>query len=156
MNINLTLLAQLISFAIFVWFCRKYVWPPIINAMQERQKEIADGLSAAERAQADLQLAQDSAADKLREAKQEASGIIEQANKRASQIVDEAKDQARTEGGRLKDAAQAEIDQEYNRAREQLRAKVATLAVTGAEKILQTSVDQSAHQQMLDKLASEL
>lgn len=156
MNINLTLLAQLISFAIFVWFCRKYVWPPIITAMQERQKEIADGLSAAERAQADLQLAQDSAADKLQEAKQEAAGIIEQANKRASQIVDDAKDQARTEGDRLKDAAQAEIDQEYNRAREQLRSKVATLAVTGAERILQSSVDQSAHQQMLDKLASEL
>ncbi len=156
MNINLTLFAQLISFAIFVWFCRKYVWPPIITAMQDRQKQIADGLGAAERAQQDLQLAQDSAADKLREAKQEASGIIEQANKRASQIVDEAKDQARAEGDRLKEAAQAEIEQEYNRTREALRSKVSTLAVAGAEKILQTSVDASAHQQMLDKLAAEL
>lgn len=156
MNINLTLFAQLISFALFVWICRHYVWPPIIEAMQARQKEIADGLSAAERAQTDLQLAQDSAADKLRDAKQEAAGIIEQANKRAGQIVDEAKEQARGEGDRLKEAAQAEIDQEYNRAREALRAKVATLAVTGAEKILQSTVDQSAHQQMLDQLASEL
>ncbi|MFK7733430.1 MAG: F0F1 ATP synthase subunit B [Pseudomonadales bacterium] len=156
MNINLTLFAQLISFAIFVWICRKHVWPPIIEAMEARQKEIADGLSAAERAQNDLQLAQNSAADKLRDAKVEASGIIEAANKRASQIVDEAKDQARVEGDRIKEAAQAEIDQEYNRAREDLRAKVATLAVTGAEKILQSSVDQSAHQQMLDKLAADL
>lgn len=156
MSINLTLFAQLISFALFVWFCRKYVWPPIITAMQDRQKQIADGLDAAERAQQNLQLAQEGAADKLREAKQEASGIIEAANKRASQIVDEAKDQARTEGGRLKEAAQAEIEQEYNRTREALRSKVSTLAVAGAEKILQSSVDAGAHQQMLDKLAAEL
>lgn len=156
MNINLTLFAQLISFAIFVWVCKKYIWPPVIQAMQARQKEIADGLQAAERAQTDLQLAQDSAADKLRDAKQEAAGIIESANKRASQIVDEAKEQARLEGDRIKEAAQAEIEQEYNRAREALRTKVASLAVDGAEKILQSSVDQSAHQQMLDKLAAEL
>lgn len=156
MNINLTLLAQLISFLVFVWFCRKYVWPPIITAMQDRQKEIADGLGAAERAQKDLLLAQDSAAEKLREAKQEAAGIVEQANKRAGQIVDEAKDQARTEGERLMVSAQAEIDQEYNRTREALRSKVSVLAVAGAEKILQTSVDVGSHQQMLDKLAAEL
>lgn len=156
MNINLTLFGQLISFIIFVWFCKKFIWPPVINAMHERQKQIADGLNAADRAGHDLQLAQEKAAEKLREAKEEASGIIDQANRRASQIVDEAKDQARVEGERLKEAAQAEIDQEYNRTREALRSRVAELAISGAEKILQSSVDQSAHNQMLDKLAAEL
>ncbi len=156
MNINLTLLGQLISFVIFVWFCRKYIWPPVIEAMQERQKQIADGLSAADRAGHDLQLAQEKASERLREAKTEASGIIDQANRRASQIVDEAKDQARVEGDRIKEAAQAEIDQEYNRTREALRSRVAELAVSGAEKILQSTIDQSAHNQMLDKLAAEL
>ncbi len=156
MNINLTLFGQLISFIIFVWFCKKYIWPPVIEAMQERQKQIADGLSAADRAGHDLQLAQEKATERLREAKTEASGIIDQANRRASQIVDEAKDQAKVEGGRIMEAAQAEIDQEYNRTREALRSRVAELAVAGAEKILQSSVDQSAHNQMLDKLAAEL
>lgn len=156
MNINLTLLAQLISFAIFVWFCTRYVWPPVIEAMQARQKEIADGLSAADRAQDDLKLAQNAAAEKLHEAKEQAAAILDQANKRASQIVDEAKEAAVTEGDRIKEAAQAEIEQEFNRSREALRSKVSELAVIGAEQILQSSVDQSAHQQMLDKLAADL
>ena len=156
MNINLTLLGQLISFVIFVWFCRKYIWPPVIEAMQERQKQIADGLSAADRAGHDLQLAQEKASERLREAKTEASGIIDQANRRASQIVDEAKDHARVEGDRIKEAAQAEIEQEYNRTREALRSRVGELAVAGAEKILQSTVDQSVQNQMLDKLAAEL
>jgi F-type H+-transporting ATPase subunit b len=155
-NINLTLLAQLISFAIFVWFCTRYVWPPVIEAMQARQKEIADGLSAADRAQDDLKLAQNAAAEKLHEAKEQAAAILDQANKRASQIVDEAKEAAVTEGDRIKEAAQAEIEQEFNRSREALRSKVSELAVIGAEQILQSSVDQSAHQQMLDKLAADL
>lgn len=156
MNINLTLFGQLISFIIFVWFCKKYIWPPVIAAMRDRQKQIADGLNAADRAEHDLQLAKDKAAERLRQAKEEASGIIDQANRRASQIVDEAKDQARVEGERIKEAAQAEIDQEYNRTREALRSRVAELAVAGAEKILQSTVDQSAHNQMLDKLAADL
>ncbi len=156
MNINLTLFGQLISFIIFVWFCKKFIWPPVVEAMQERQKQIADGLSAADRAGHDLQLAQEKATERLREAKTEASGIIDQANRRASQIVDEAKDHARVEGDRIKEAAQAEIDQEYNRTREALRSRVAELAVAGAEKILQSTVDQGAHNQMLDKLAAEL
>lgn len=156
MNINLTLFGQLISFVIFVWFCKKYIWPPVIEAMQARQKQIADGLSAADRAGHDLQLAQEKAAEQLRTAKTEASGIIDQANRRASQIVDEAKDQARVEGERIKEAAQAEIEQQYNSTREALRSRVAELAVSGAEKILQSTVDQGAHNQMLDKLAAEL
>lgn len=156
MNINLTLLAQLISFAMFVWFCTRFVWPPVIEAMQARQKEIADGLSAADRAQDDLKLAQNAAAEKLHEAKEQAAAILDQANKRAGQIVEEAKDAAVTEGDRIKEAAQAEIEQEFNRSREALRSKVSELAVQGAEQILQSSVDQGAHQQMLDKLAADL
>lgn len=156
MNINLTLLAQMISFLIFVWFCKKYVWPPVIEAMQARQKEIADGLSAADRAQDDLKLAQKGAADKLREAKEQAAAILDQANKRAGQIVEEAKGAAVTEGDRIKEAAQADIQQEYNRSREALRGRVSELAIAGAEQILQSSVDQGAHQQLLDKLAADL
>ena len=102
MNINLTLFGQMVTFAIFVWFCMKFVWPVIITAMEERQQKIADGLDAADRAMRDLEAAQDKATDQMKEAKQEAAGIVDQANKRASQIVDEAKQQAITEGDRLK------------------------------------------------------
>ena len=156
MNINATILGQMNSFAIFVWFCMKFVWPPIISAMRERQEKIASGLQDADQAQKDLELAKEKAADTLREAKQQAASLIEQANKRAAQLVEEAKDQARAEGERLKDAAQAEIDQELNRAKESLRAQVATLSIAGAEKILSSSVDQNAHNAMLEQLASEL
>ncbi len=156
MNINMTLLGQMISFAIFIWFCMKYVWPPLINAMQERQKKIAEGLQEADRAAKDLELAQKKATDLLREAKEQAAQLIEQANKRANQLVEEAKDQARAEGDRLKTAAQADIEQEVQRAKEALRAQVAALSLLGAEKILQSSVNQEAHGKMLEQLASEL
>lgn len=156
MNINLTLFAQLISFAIFVWFCRKYVWPPIIQSMQEREKLISDGLNAAEKAGADLEEAKAQVAVQLDEAKQQAAQIIDGANKRATQIVDEAKGQAVAEGNRLKEAAQSDIEQEVNRAKEQLRSQVATLALAGAEKVLQASIDKSIHSDMLDKLAANL
>lgn len=156
MNINMTLLGQMISFAIFVWFCMKYVWPPLINAMQERQKKIAEGLQEADRAAKDLELAQKKATDLLREAKEQAAQLIEQANKRANQLIEESKDQARVEGDRLKTTAQADIEQEVQRAKEILRAQVAALSLLGAEKILQTSVNQEAHGKMLEQLASEL
>lgn len=156
MNINMTLLGQMISFAIFVWFCMKYVWPPLINAMQERQKKIAEGLQEADRAAKDLELAQKKATDLLREAKEQAAQLIEQANKRANQLIEESKDQARAEGDRLKTTAQADIEQEVQRAKEVLRAQVAALSLLGAEKILQTSVNQEAHGKMLEQLASEL
>jgi len=155
-NINMTLLGQMISFAIFVWFCMKYVWPPLINAMQERQKKIAEGLQEADRAAKDLELAQKKATDLLREAKEQAAQLIEQANKRANQLIEESKDQARAEGDRLKTTAQADIEQEVQRAKEVLRAQVAALSLLGAEKILQTSVNQEAHGKMLEQLASEL
>lgn len=156
MNLNLTLIGQIITFGVFVWFCMKFVWPHLLTAMQEREKKIADGLDAANRAARDLELAQKEAADQLREAKEKAAEIIEQANKRANQIVDEAKEQARTEGERLVAAARAEVEQEANRAKEALRAQVSELAVAGAAKILAKSVDASAHDELLNQLANEL
>lgn len=156
MNINLTLFGQLISFLFFIWFCKKFVWTAIINSMEERQKKIADGLDAADRASRDLELAQEKATEQLKEAKQEASSIIEQANKRANQIVDEAKEQAKAEGDRLKVAAQAEIEQEMNRAKEELRNNVAALALAGAEKVLKANIDESANRALVDDLAAQL
>ncbi|AFU99660.1 F0F1 ATP synthase subunit B [Simiduia agarivorans] len=156
MNINLTLIGQSITFLVFVWFCWKYVWPALIGVMAEREKKIADGLQAAERADKDLELAQKKATDQLKEAKAQAASIIEQANKRASQIVEEAKEQARAEGDRLKAAAQSEIEQEANRAKEALRAQVAGLALAGATKVLGASVDEAKHADLLNQLAAEL
>jgi|TARA_B110000211_G_scaffold38480_1_gene39176 F-type H+-transporting ATPase subunit b len=155
-NINLTLFGQMVTFAIFVWFCMKFVWPVIITAMEERQQKIADGLDAADRAMRDLEAAQDKATDQMKEAKQEAAGIVDQANKRANQIVEEAKQQAITEGDRLKVAAEAEIEQEINRAKEELRASVAGLALAGAEKVLEASIDDKANRALVDNLASQL
>lgn len=156
MNINLTLFGQTIAFAIFVWFCMKFVWPPITAAMQARQKKIAEGLDAAGRAQRDLQMAQEKAAQMLRETKEQAAELLDKAGKTASAIVEEAKQQARTEGERLLAGAKAEIEVEVNRAKDQLRAQVAALAVTGAEKILESSVDAKAHNDLVAKLASQL
>jgi len=155
-NINLTLFGQMLTFAFFVWFCMKFVWPVIITAMEERQQKIADGLDAADRAMRDLELAQDKATDQLKEAKQDAAVIVDQANKRANQIVDEAKQQAISEGDRLKAAAQAEVEQEVNRAKEELRAKVAGLALAGAEKVLEAAIDEKANRDLVDKLAAQL
>ena len=156
MNINATIIGQAIAFFFFVWFCMKFVWPPLTGALRERQKKIAEGLDAADRASRDLELAKEKATQALREGKEQAAVIIEQANKRANQIVDEAKVQATEEGTRLKEAARAEIDQEVNRAKEALRAQVAALAVAGAEKILGKSVDAKASAELVDKLAAEL
>jgi len=155
-NINLTLFGQMVTFAFFVWFCMKFVWPVILQAMEERQKKIADGLDAADRALHDLEEAQSKASNQMQEAKQEAAGIIDQANKRAVQIVEEAKQQAIAEGDRLKAAAQAEIEQEVNRAKEELRASVAGLALAGAEKVLEASVDEKSNRALVDKLAAQL
>ena len=144
MNINLTLIGQLIAFAIFVWFCMKFVWPPITNAMDARQKKIAEGLDAAGRAERDLKLAQEKATQMLRDTKKTAAEMLDKANKTASEIVEEAKQTARAEGERLIANAKTEIDLEVNRVKEDLRAQVSVLAVAGAEKILGSSVDASA------------
>jgi F-type H+-transporting ATPase subunit b len=155
-NINLTLIGQSITFLFFVWFCKAFVWSAIRNAMDEREKQMADGLEAADRAGRDLELAQEKATQNLRAAKEQAATIIDAANKRANQIVEEAKEAAREEGNRLKVAAKAEIDQEFNRAKEALRSQVAGLALAGAEQVLQASIDESTHKNLLEKLAAGL
>lgn len=156
MNINLTLFGQMISFLFFIWFCKKFVWTALIGMMDERARKIADGLEAADRATRDLDLAQEKAVEQLKEAKQQAASIIDQANKRANQIVEEAKEQAVTEGNRIKAAADAEITQEINRAKEELRTKVASLALQGAEKILEARIDESTNRELVNKLAAQL
>jgi F-type H+-transporting ATPase subunit b len=155
-NINLTIIGQIIAFFFFVVFCMKYVWPPITAALEERKKKIAEGLDAADRAERDLRAAQEKAEADMQSSKEQSAAIIEQANKRASQIVDEAKEAASAEAERIKQAATADIEQEVNRAKESLRAQVATLAIAGAEKILEASVDEAAHANLVDKLAAEL
>ncbi|MCB1669511.1 MAG: F0F1 ATP synthase subunit B [Gammaproteobacteria bacterium] len=156
MDITLTIVGQSIAFFVFWWFCQTKVWPLFANVLDERKKKIAEGLDAANRAQKDLQLAQARSTEQLKEAKVEAAEIIESANRRAAQIVDEAKEQAREEGKRIIAGAHAEIEQEINRAREDLREQVASIAIAGAEKILERSVDRAANEEMLNKLAAEL
>src|SRR5262245_1877359 len=146
----------MITFAVFVWFCWKFIWPPVITAMRERQKTIADGLEAAEKAKRDLAAAQERATEQIQQAKEEAKGIIDQARVRAVQMIEEAKDDARKEGERVKEGVRAEIEQDVNRAKETLRAQVAALAVQGAERILESSIDREQHAKLLDKLAAEL
>ena len=156
MNINLTLIGQLLAFVVFVWFTMKYVWTPIQAALEERRKGIADGLAAAERGQHEQELAKTRVKEVLQDAKAQAADILAQAQKRASEIVDEAKENARAEGDRLLGAAQAEIEQETNRAREQLRERVAELAIVGAEKILKKEINAAAHSEIVTELAKEI
>ena len=156
MNINFTLIAQAIAFAVLIWFTVKFVWPPLLTAIEARQKEIADGLAAAQEGKSALEVAAKKSEVTLNEAKQKASEIIGQAEKRGSQIVEEAKGTAKVEGDRIIAGAKAEIDQEINRAKEGLRSQVSALAVAGAEKILRKEIDANAHSEMLSKLAAEL
>lgn len=156
MNLNATILGQAIAFVLFVWFCMKYVWPPIMSAIEKRQKEIADGLSSAEQAKKDLSLAQANVTDQMAQAKAEALVIIEQANKRKTQIVEEAKAEAEAEREKILAQAKAEIDAERKRAREELRKQVAMLAIAGAEKIIERSVDEAANSDIVDKLVAQL
>jgi len=155
-NINATLLGQAIAFTIFVWFCMKYVWPPLMAAIEARQKAIADGLTQAERAGKNLELAQAKASDKLKEAKIQATEIVEQANKRHAQIVEEAKTDGEAERQKIIAQGAAEIDAERNRAREELRHQVAALAIAGAEQIIKRSIDKEANSDIIDKLVAEL
>jgi F-type H+-transporting ATPase subunit b len=156
MNINFTLIAQAIAFAVLIWFTVKFVWPPLLQAIETRQKEIADGLAAAQEGKSALEVAAKKSEATLNEAKQKASEIISQAEKRATQIIEEAKGNAKAEGERILTGAKAEIDQEVNRAKEGLRAQVSALAIAGAEKILRKEIDSKAHSDMLSKLAAEL
>ena len=156
MDINLTLIGQSISMILFVWFCMKFVWPPIMQALSDRKKQIADGLAAGERGKQELEQASKSAADEMLIAKQKAAEILAQAEKRSSQVVEEAKGLAQEEGDRIVSMAKAEDEQEIVRAREALRQNVADLAVAGAAKILDREVDAKAHADLLKNIKAEL
>lgn len=156
MDINLTLLSQAFTFILFILFTVKFIWPPLLAAIESRQKTIADGLAYAERAKHDLELAAKRSADILREAKEKAGEIVGHGEKRASEIVEEAKAQAKIEGDRIITGAKAEIDQEVFRAREQLRTHVSAIALAGAGKILGREIDAKAHNDLLDKLVAEI
>jgi F-type H+-transporting ATPase subunit b len=156
MNFNLTLIAQALVFLAFIAFTIKFVWPPLLRAIEARQKSIADGLAAAEQGRRSLDTANRQADDALKDARGRAADILAQAEKRAAQIVEEARSAAKEEAGREKAAAKAEIAQEVTRAREQLRDQVASLAVAGAEKILRREVDARAHAELLNGIKQQL
>jgi F-type H+-transporting ATPase subunit b len=156
MNINLTLIGQSITFIFFVMFVMKFVWPPLVAALEERKKTIADGLAAAEKGKHDGELAKQKVLDTLKDAKAQAQDIINLAEKRASEIVEESKENARVEGERIIAAANAELEQEVNRAREQLRGQVVSLAVSGASKVLKREIDEKANEDLLKDLVAQL
>jgi F-type H+-transporting ATPase subunit b len=156
MNINMTLFGQMISFALLIWFTMKFIWPPLTAAIEERQKKIADGLAAADRARQELADADARVADEIRKARVEATQITERAHQQAVAIVDKAKTDAIDEGARQKAAAMAEIDNLSHKAREVLRQQVAALAVAGASKILGREIDAARHRDLLDQLAREI
>ena|SRR6266481_1480113 len=156
MSFNLTLIAQAVAFALFIWFTVKVVWPPLLRAIEARQKTIADGLAAAEQGRHALETSTRQADEEIKRARQRAAEIISQAEKRFAQMIDEAKTAAKDEGNREKAAAKAEIAQEVTRAREQLRDRVASLAVAGAEKILRREVDAKAHGELLESIKRQL
>lgn len=156
MNINLTLFAQAITFAAFIWFTVKVVWPPLLRAIESRQKNIADGLAAAEQGRQFLEASSKKAEDTIRESRERAAELLAQAEKRAAELIEEAKEAAKEEGAREKAAAKAEIEQEVARARERLRDQVAMLTVAGAEKILRREVDARAHAELLVSIREQL
>ena len=156
MNINLTLFAQALVFAGLIWFTIKFIWPPLLAAIEARQKQIADGLAAGEQGRKSLEVSTRQAEEAIKEARGRATDILSQAEKRAAQLIDEAKGAAKDEGAREKAAAKAEIGQELQRARELLREQVAALAVAGAEKILRREVDARAHAELLDGIKRQL
>lgn len=156
MNINLTLIGQSISFALFVWFCMHYVWPPIISALRTRQEQITEGLDMAERSKRDLANTQEQVKEELSKAHTQGTEIIDQANRQAKRILQEAKDQSQGEARRQKELAAVEIEQERNRALESLRTHLSRLVVEGTEKILQKSIDVDTHREALEKLSRDL
>lgn len=156
MEINATLIGQLITFAILVWFTMKYVWPPITTAMYEREKKIAAGLEAAERSKRELEQAEHKALSIIREAKLEAAAFVELAHKRSAQVVEEAKEKAREEGLRMIERAKEEITRETNQAKEAMRKQLAILAMAGAEKIIKRNLDPSAQTDILNELVAEI
>ena len=156
MDINATLWGQTIAMVVFVWFCMKFIWPPILNALEERQKQIEEGLAAADKSQEALEAAQAEAETIVNEARQQATGILDQAHARANEIVAEGKDAGVKERERQLAAAKAEIEQETSKAREELRGQVSAIAVASAEKILRREIDSKSHEDILGKLAQEI
>ena len=156
MDINLTLIGQTIAMIVFVWFCMKFIWPPILTALEERQAKIEEGLAAADQGQEKLVQAQSEADDIVADARKQATGILDQAHARANEIVADGKSDGVKERDRQLTAAKAEIEQEANRAREELRGQVSAIAIASAEKILKREIDGNAHEDILGKLAQEL
>ena len=156
MNFTLTLIAQAAAFALFIWFTVRYVWPPLLNAIETRQKTIADGLAEAERGRSSLAEASRQTETLLKDARDRAHEIVAQAERSAAQRIEEAKSQAKVEAERIVTSARAQVEQEVQAAKQQLREQVAALAVNGAEKILRREVDARAHGQMLDQLKAQL
>ena len=156
MDINLTLIGQSIARIVFVWFCMKFIWPPVLNAIEERQAQIADGLAAAERGKRNLEQANAEADDIVGGARKKATSILDQAKSLANEIMVEGKAEGVKQRERQLTAAKADIEQEANRAREELRGQVSAIAIASAEKILQREIDKKAHQDILGKLAQEL
>lgn len=156
MSINITLFGQMIAFILLIWFVNKLLWGPVTNLLNERQKRISEGLSAAEKGKKDLELAEKRAKEILLEAKHQCTDITNLAKKQATEMVEEAKSLAREEAERIKAAGKAEIDQEVNRAREKLRKEVAAIAMLGASKVLRKEIDAKAHNQLLDDMARQI
>ena len=156
MNINATLILQSLAMLIFVWFCMKFLWPPLLKAMDERREKIAEGLAASDRAEKELEAAKIEADKHISEARDKAGDIVDQANQRQTQIVDQAREEATAERNRQVSAAEADIAQAANQAREELRTSVASLAVLGASRILEREVDEKTHRELLDKLIAEI
>lgn len=156
MSINATLIGQMITFALLVWFTMKYVWPPLMQALEERKKKIADGLAAADKGKHEMEMAEKKAKSVLKDAKDQASDIVNLAQKRANELADERKEVAKQEGERIITAAKSEIDREIQQAKEQLRKEVAVLAVSAAEQILKREVDQDKHREIIDNLGKQL
>jgi F-type H+-transporting ATPase subunit b len=156
MNINATLIGQIVAFVLLIWFVNKLLWGPLNNLLAARQKRIADGMAAADKGRHELELSEKRAKELIQEARAKAAEILAQSEKRASEIVEEAKADARTEAERLVTGARAEIAQEVNRAKEQLRAQVSTLAAAGASKIIKREIDRKAHDDLLKDLVSQI
>ena len=156
MSINVTLIGQMITFALLVWFTMKYIWPPILQALEERKKRVADGLAAGEQGKKQLERAEEKAKGVLKDAKNEAVSIVDKAQRRAGEIVDHSKLTAKTEGERLLSLAQADIEQEGKRTKEDMRKEISILAISAAEQILQKEVDRKKHQAILDNVSKQL
>ena len=156
MSINATLIGQMITFALLVWFTMKYIWPPLFDSLEERRKKIAEGLAAAEKGQEAMQLAEKKAKNVLKEAKEQSSEIVNLAQKRANEIVEESKELAKKEGERLILSAKSQIDQEIQQARENLRQEVVVLALSAAQQILKAEIDQAKHQDIISKISNQL